>query len=223
MARNASGTGQPSECFTLSMAHPASAPTILGDLRVLVAVFVSVFAVSCRDLSFYLSCAYGRFVFIGHFVSNAILGYHLRVRKASLGSIDNAVCLDPSDVCKVRSGVFDPIDSDFSSNALISHLCLLRNPSTVFFRVITIVVFAVNRHSDGRLSHVANKISKAINPPVAHLYPATSVAGIVPIVRVKASLLHALPDCISKWNLFKWHKLSPLVSGTTVTVCAQRR
>lgn len=79
----------------------------------------------------------------------------------------------------------------------VSHLLGMRSPLAIFWRVVSVVIDAINTMSCGTFSHVCKKIFKFL-PPLAHFDAATAVMPIRLIVCFFASLPHAKPNLISR-------------------------
>lgn len=89
----------------------------------------------------------------------------------------------------------------------VDALFMRGGPSTVVWRVVTIVINAVNGFAGGLVAHVRKEIGKIL-PAFANAYASCSVPFIRRVVRVFASLAYAPPDIVSRWLL----SLSSLVA-----------
>lgn len=81
----------------------------------------------------------------------------------------------------------------------ISVLLLLgaRCPSTIFFRIIKIVINSINSHKGFRLTHVGKELSKIFAPFLGHRNPTPSIPFKKISVRIIASLFYATPNRVS--------------------------
>lgn len=83
------------------------------------------------------------------------------------------------------------------SGSPVSSLFFLGRPLTVFFAVVTVVVYTVKAFSDRALSHVLKKIRER-SPASAAGYPPPTIPMIVRSVGVIASLTHRVPRFVRR-------------------------
>lgn len=81
-------------------------------------------------------------------------------------------------------------------------------PSTIFWRIIAIVINPINGHFSGRLPHVRNKVC-VIMPSFANGNSSSAIEFVLRKILVIASLLHATPNLIARWiRVFISHSAS---------------
>lgn len=102
--------------------------------------------------------------------------------------------------CFYNSRIFSPLRKCFCLPiefypmviAAVVVLFLACSPSAVFRRIAKGVINSVKRFSMWRLSHICKEIFKFI-PALTNCYPSTTVIWICSMLRIIASLQHAIP------------------------------
>ena len=97
----------------------------------------------------------------------------------------------------------------------VSSLFYGRGPSTVFGRVVAVIVDAIKRISFfGNVSHISVEIFKRISPSITNDYSATTPIFVSGVFGIVTSLLHMQPCSIYGSSR---HTMSKSVSALTAT------
>jgi len=212
--------------FPFSLSHDSGAVTdfaTMPALRRYVGVFssswMSVFACLCRSIY----SSFNRFsnILLSNVVMYGVFFHDFIKTKSSCRSRNYRVGLQSRNIGKFCNEVGFSFNRNFSCPSLVSLLFVSSRPFAVFWAIICVIINTLYRHARWRLSHVSNKVIKAMKPSVAYINASTSVVFKLLSVWIEASLLHGLPRSVSLWGFFKRH-LNSLVCCRVEnrTICA---
>lgn len=105
--------------------------------------------------------------------------------------------------------VLNAINNHLSSIGLVSLLFLFSRPSTIFWRIISVIVSPIKRMAFWSFTHVGNKIikpdCKRKQPSCAYLNPSAAIVLILNIVLAVTSLFHPKPGSVQRVRSLKGH------------------
>lgn len=116
-------------------------------------------------------------------------------RESTKKPLGNGFWLKPEFWGKFLNAPRNAMNRMHAVSSHVPHLLFLRCPDYISRLIAFGVVLPFQSHAWSWISHIFKKVLKSL-PPFADGYSPSSVVFVVPLVRVKASLNHALPDVV---------------------------
>lgn len=156
-------------------------------------------------------------------VNQFFRGHYLFHGKSSGYTFHDGVRFNSSLLSKFNSKMLRPVNLNTASNALVSLLLLFCSPTTILWRVMSIVINSVNTGSWRSWGHIVFKSGIVVFPTLANCNSPTSIVFKILGSRCITSAFHALPHGIKWRRIFEWHsgsrlKAEPIICPVIVGV-----
>lgn len=186
---------------TLSAAPPAVSLINSGVLwRKLMPVYAMRLAISSAFV-----CCYHSLQFSLGECADVIRVNNFSKRKPRRRALDNSVCFQLRGIGKLYSFMPSAFDIHVARTPLVALLLTFGRPTAIIWRVVTVVVFALDRRARRAWRHIGLKRGVVVKPAIAHFNASPAVIFVRNVSRCVATAFHGLPNRVQGRRFFERH------------------